>query len=56
MLSGDSTIHIAVAECTSVKEEIIEDNMDTEDPLSVQGRSQIKVFYSHQTENILRFC
>ena len=39
VFSGDSRVHIAVAECTSVKEEIIEDNMDTEDPLSVQGRS-----------------
>ena len=33
----ESTVHIAVTECTSVKKETIEDNMDTEDPLSVLG-------------------
>ena len=27
-----------VVECTTVKEEIKEENMDTEDPLSLQGK------------------
>ena len=29
---------VIVVECTTVKEEIKEENMDTEDPLSVQGK------------------
>ena len=29
---------VIVVKCTLVKEEIKEDNMDTEDPLSVQGK------------------
>ena len=29
---------VILVECTTVKEEIKEENMDTEDPLSVQGK------------------
>ena len=31
---------VIVVECTTVKEEIKEENIDTEDPLSVQGKYQ----------------
>ena len=35
---------VIVVECTTVKEEIKEENMDTEDPLSVQGKNQSNTF------------
>ena len=37
---------VVVVECTTVKEEIKEENMDTEDPLSVQGKYQSNAFIS----------
>ena len=45
MSAGDSTVHILVAECTTVKEESKEEN--TDDPLSIylqQGKSFLSIF------------
>ena len=36
---------VIVVECTTVKEEIEEENMDTEDPLAVQGKKNQILLY-----------
>ena len=40
---GEEESGVTVVECTTVKKEIKEENMDTEDPLSVQGKYQSQI-------------